>query len=427
MSAAAAEVDAVRARVEGLVAEWGPARSDLRETARQVVIVGSSSRGGSSIFAEALRRSRRLVHFRAEVNPFFRLYGADAPDSDALPEEAPIPPGLGPMLAWDVGRPKWTLHGEAERFAFSCEIAVRLSLQWPALSFSASAVDRDVAAVLRDLEREEGWPPGAFVDAQTFHARLLARLRVHWPEIHPAAYDLDRRLVDAHCPGPWPDPFVPVAVIEEPPFVCIVPWAPADEDTLATHPLVVKTPSNAYRMGWLRRLFHRADVRLLHLTRNVAASVNGLVDGWRHVGFHSHEVGGLRIAGYSELAPAGDRWWKFDRPPGWEAWTSASLPEVCAMQWRSERPDHRPLPPRLRGRAGGAREAGARAGGAGALARCRRRRGAGRGAGRLAPAGHGHGAAAGAPVVRPDGHAGADRRRSGPPRAHGAARLCARP
>ena len=67
---------AARARIAALREISGaPAPPDVARLARDVVIVGSSSRGGSSIFAELLRRSPHLLHFRGETNPFLRLNG----------------------------------------------------------------------------------------------------------------------------------------------------------------------------------------------------------------------------------------------------------------------------------------------------------------------------------------------------------------
>lgn len=325
----------VQARIASLRALSGaPRPADVADLAQDVVILGSSSRGGSSIFAEILRRSPRLLHFRGETNPMLRLCGLHG-DSDALGDE-PIPGELGTLLGWECGQPTRSLMGEPEQWRFAVELAVRLTLQWPRLLFPADAVHSAMQEVLRVLQREAGWPEGTFVDAQAFHARLLGVLRRQWPDIHPGAYDIDRGLILAHAPGPWPDPFLPELLVEEPPFVLLTPWRVATPEQLATMPLIIKTPSNAYRMGWLRRFFARATVRTLHLVRSVAASVNGLYDGWRYPGFHSHRVAApLQIAGYTDHAPGGQAWWKFDRPPGWQAFTTSRLEDVCAFQWRS--------------------------------------------------------------------------------------------
>jgi hypothetical protein len=91
-----------------------------------------------------------------------------------------------------------------------------------------------------------------------------------------------------------------------------------------------------HRIAFLRSLFPRARFRVLHLTRNAAASINGLYDGWRFRGFHAHRIpGGLAMPGYTDHdAEGGATWWKFDLPPGWEGWTRRPLVEVCGFQWR---------------------------------------------------------------------------------------------
>lgn len=99
---------------------------------------------------------------------------------------------------------------------------------------------------------------------------------------------------------------------------------------------MIKTPGNAYRLDFLRAAFPNARLWVLHLTRNPAASINGLVDGWLHHGFHAYRVDEpLRIAGYADVRPADRHWWKFDLPPCWSTYTAAALPRVCAHQWLS--------------------------------------------------------------------------------------------
>ena len=115
------------------------------------------------------------------------------------------------------------------------------------------------------------------------------------------------------------------------------PWEPARAEDLRSRPLVIKTPSNAYRLEALRLLFPAARCRIVHLTRNAAASINGLYDGWRYRGFFSHPVPqGLAIQGYSDRFPQwGSCWWNFDLPPGWIEWRRLRLEEVCACQWQA--------------------------------------------------------------------------------------------
>jgi hypothetical protein len=92
---------------------------------------------------------------------------------------------------------------------------------------------------------------------------------------------------------------------------------------------------DAYRLEQLRELFPAAHMTVVHLVRNPAAAVNGLIDGWLDRGFFTHRLGDLsplNIDGYSHL-PWGRQWWNFDLPPGWSGVAERPLPEVCAYQW----------------------------------------------------------------------------------------------
>jgi hypothetical protein len=155
--------------------------------------------------------------------------------------------------------------------------------------------------------------------------------------VNPYFYDLDDALLARQFPDLAP-PMGPPSplVLEEPPFVPIAPWRLASAEDLATRPLIIKTPSNAYRLPFLKGLFPEARFRVLHLVRNPAAAINGLYDGWRYRGFHSHFMGeALDIPGYSDNRPEDAKWWKYDLPPGWQDWRARPLEEVCAFQWRS--------------------------------------------------------------------------------------------
>jgi len=231
-------------------------------------------------------------------------------------------------LSEQVGHPADALTDEPR---FALELAERLTLQWPSVVVTVE----QVAGWMRDTLAELG---GTFSDAALFHARFLARVHRHDPRVNPYYYDLPGALVAAHCPEA-PPPCGPPSedFIEEPPFVCVRPWRSATAEEMASMPLVIKTPSNVYRLDALRALFPAARLRIVHLVRNPAGSINGLIDGWLHHGFFSHQVDlRLGIRGYSDRFPEwGGSWWKFDLPPGWESCRKASLVEVCAYQWRA--------------------------------------------------------------------------------------------
>ena len=312
---------------------------------REVVVIASSSRGGSSIFTEILRQSPELIHFRGEINPFLTLAGLTPPENgreddglDASDARQPRLTALERELALDAGinRPG-ALSSPGLRRRFFRDLGWRIAMQWPQLEIDQDFLASQAQASLDDLVSEHGWETGEFMDAQLFHALFLVRMRNRYPQINPHYYDLSPDLIGSHFQGveiPWGPP-APL-LIEEPPYVTIAPRHPVEATDLTRHQLVIKTPSNAYRLAFLRALFPQARLRILHLTRHPADSINGLIDGWRYHGFFSHPLAGqLAIGGYSDRFPDwGRHWWKYDLPPGWRALSSARLEQVCGYQWR---------------------------------------------------------------------------------------------
>ncbi|MDP9403600.1 MAG: sulfotransferase [Actinomycetota bacterium] len=286
---------------------------------REVVAVVSSSRGGSTLFGEILRRSDALLHLRAEVNPLFVVAGLGGGDARVLADE----------LSAEMGNPApWV--GEEELHDLSLAVAWRLTAQWPELD-----IDPDDA---RRWANEAATGLGPPFDDRELHLRVLEQARRHLPGVNPYYYDLPTHLVAARFPDA-PPPLGPPGeqLVEMPPFVLVRPWRRPDRAALGDRPLVLSTPRNAFRLPFLRALFPAARFRVVHLTRNPAASVNGLIDGWLHHGFFNVAVDEpLSIGGYTDAFPRwGDRWWCYDVPPAWRAFTGATLPEVCGEQWRS--------------------------------------------------------------------------------------------
>ncbi len=320
-------------RLRSLTIARGP--RDLAQ-AREVVCVLCSSRGGSSVFMELLRHHSGLNHLHGEINPVLAMAGLTHPESgtgsDALQAAHATKAARSIIhqgLAQDAGHPVAWEESIENREALATELCWRLSAQWPLIHFELDGVRR---AVGRALEVRE--PSGDGSPGQRFHARLLLAIREDHPEVNPWYYDLDPALVAAW----FPDIQIPKGppsslVIEEPPFVLTGPWTHASPEALATKPLIFKTPSNAYRLPFLRALFPQARVRVLHLRRNPAAAINGLVDGWQFRGFHAHRMDApLRIGG---THPEDEGWWKYDLPPDWEAWRGRPLVEVAGFQWSS--------------------------------------------------------------------------------------------
>ena len=81
---------------------------------------------------------------------------------------------------------------------------------------------------------------------------------------------------------------------------------------------MIKTPSNAYRLPFIQALFPSARIRILHLVRNPAASINGLIEVgafvvFMRIGFLKHwlflniwtEDQGMRNGGNMTWLPGG--------------------------------------------------------------------------------------------------------------------------
>ena len=299
---------------------------------RNVVVVVASSRGGSTLVGELLRQTPGVVSLRAEVNPLFVVAGLEPPGA------AGRRTALAAELAAEIGRPASTLPAE-DLDAFGAALAWRLTAQWPAAGIDPADVVRWTEATLHELAAADpAWAPPAFPDAAVFHLRLLDKVRRAHPAVNPWYYDIPAGAVRRAFPG-LARPAGPPGthLVEMPPFVLIGPWQRPSAAELAAQPLVLSTPRNSFRLSFLRSLFPQARFRVVHLTRNPAASANGLIDGWLHHGFFNTAVERrLRIEGYSDQFPAwGTRWWNYDFWPGWEDWAEAPLPAVAAEQWRS--------------------------------------------------------------------------------------------
>src|SRR4051794_15486434 len=72
--------------------------ADLAQV-RDVIVVVSSSRGGSTLLGELLRRTPGFLSLRAEINPLFVVAGLEPADGDRRRA------AFGAELAAEIGRP----------------------------------------------------------------------------------------------------------------------------------------------------------------------------------------------------------------------------------------------------------------------------------------------------------------------------------
>jgi hypothetical protein len=304
---------------------------DLAEV-RKVVLVASSSRGGSSALAEWLRTKEGLISLDGELKPLLRQAGIDDPesDSDCIGEvEAGKIRSLRRLIVDALGVPiepdaPFDAEGMIARSSRS------ISLQWPGV-----ADESRIEHIIRKSLARIGWSRMEEYDAPSLMIQIIRELRELDARVCPYRYDLPGTLVSRS----FPNALIPAGppgkiTYEETPFVLPRVARPPSMRDIENGAVAIKDPSNAYRMRLIRQLFPKAQIRVIHLVRNPAASINGLIDGWNHWNFFSRRLPGqLSIGGYSDRFPWGRDWWKFDLPPGWRSYSAAPLGQVCAFQW----------------------------------------------------------------------------------------------
>jgi len=225
---------------------------------------------------------------------------------------------------------------------YADHLILRFVLQWTDIDFDIPAFR---LAVYKSFERYATNHKDFVVDE--FFLDMLKEVCVLYPQINPYYYDISAAKVALHFPhlvmpqGP-PNKYFN---IEEPPFILQTPGTKAAPEDLQNKILLLKSTVDCYRMNLIEKIFPEADIRIIHLVRNPAATVNGIYDGWLHRGFFSHNlrpfffkntgVKKLSIKGYSDVFPFGTYWWNFDLPEGWETVADKELMEVSAFQWYS--------------------------------------------------------------------------------------------
>lgn len=304
-----------------------------------VVLLASASRSGSSMVADWLRARSSAVHLQGEFETVLREAGAvartplHAGESDADIDLADgrsdrvialLDAALGAPLASDAPL-------DAQAYARSLYEA--LERQWPGIDLDHASTQHLTQAIFAG----RGWTRAGQFDRWTFLLDVVAALRSTHAGLDPYCYDVAETLVRTRFPSLAPNGAAPDPDCDEDrPFIIPVPWH-ACASAVRPATVVLKGPSCSYRIGALRTVFGRDRLRILHVVRDPAASINGLIDGWRHRGFQSrHLAEPLDLRGLDQRDQAWTQhWWCFDVPPGWERYRGASLADVCAFQWRS--------------------------------------------------------------------------------------------
>jgi len=318
---------------------------------RRIVVINSSSRSGSSLLYALLSKLPGVVSLTGEASPFYKLNihldHFNPHESERIPsaliDKVFDLDGLAADFLSDIYLPDKTVYSrEIDTQNYTDDLMLRFLLQWTDIDAEADELGSIIAAALHTYIAAN-----PLFNTEDFYLDMLERLTRRWPQINPFYYDIgtDRtalRFPSIEIPS---GPPVRLFTIEEPPFILLPPGTRATAKDLANSTLLLKSTVDCYRMNLLENLFPRAEIKVIHLVRNPAATINGIFDGWHHRGFFSHNLGScfgshhhlkeLSIKGYSDIYPHGSSWWNFDLPKDWEEYADRELLDVCAFQWRS--------------------------------------------------------------------------------------------
>jgi hypothetical protein len=229
---------------------------------------------------------------------------------------------------WTIGRegkPIWERHLHPSRKGWHSN-ALGTQDATPEL---ASAITADLTAACRRPGAE--WTVADKIDFLHFMSAQGVR---------PYYYDVPLAVLREHFPGEPPQgpPTTPDGeeLDEITPF-CFPPRGPRPSpgEIAAGLRLVEKSIQSCFRVPFLRAVF--PDAKYVFVVRDPRASIASLMEAWLNPRmFFSYRMPvPLRIKGYSDVFPWGQRWWNLSLPPGWQDWVSLRLEEVCALSWRT--------------------------------------------------------------------------------------------
>ena len=298
---------------------------DIASLVEDVAIVAMPARSGSSWLIETLKQSEGAVHLKGELTPLLRLNNLAVPtytNSEALGanDVEYVTENLVGEISLEAG---WPEDDISDPDAFIEDTLFRLYLQWPNLKISPSNAEVLLREILANFSLKG-------FDAAAFTCAVISQLSDLGENIDIGFYDFGKEPAKITSQLPWDH------LYESPPFITFRSWRNASAENLKGKVLIVKSAGDIHRLSFYKQLFKNARFRIIHLARNPAATVNGLMDGWKSSKYQSFNVGNLNISDYSDMGENWrSNWWKFDLAPGWESFRSSPLSEVCAWQWKN--------------------------------------------------------------------------------------------
>ena len=247
---------------------------------KKIVVILTSSRGGSSCLFDILSRSPNVVSLQGEIEPYLKL------TDNALNDD----------------------YFSGNRLDNISSISELRALVRGTLSHKHNSIDTNLINALH-IRSILQWPEK---ESEKFSVSDAYTSEQSWYDGKLENNEYKKRKV----------------ILEEPPFV--IPNACSYPASLNGKVVLFKTPQNVYRPSLFRELFPRSEIQYIHLKRSFAATVNGLMDGWLHKrAFFAYRVGGLNIRGYYYT-----NWWCFDLYPGWYEDKNKSL--IAKLSYKFE-------------------------------------------------------------------------------------------
>jgi len=316
----------------------------------RICILAASSRGGTAITAELLQwqgtdcdnANGRFLTLPGEEKPHLILAGLaypsrqerfdDLDESDNLSENVSV---LLEEIGSEIGFPI-SFCDNLELYA--AQIYRRLLLQWP-IQFALIDVEDGILKLTHELKLIF---PGGYSDSSINRMLALNACVKCFNFIIPDFYDCwnvheadYQKLSKGDC---WS--------IEETPFIFPAPWQNAKIDDIQAGTLLLRDPSNAWRIPFWRSVFKKQKLEILHLIRDPRESVQGLCDGWNYrYGFQTMpSFTLLDIAGYTDISNTPEDDWKKVRlnfsicknlsDKLFIDEEQMTLVEICSLQWK---------------------------------------------------------------------------------------------
>ncbi len=320
---------------------------DWTPKVKKLLLVTCASRSGSSVLTEFLKQHPEIYSLQGENNVALKKVSMTPPD---MADDRLTADDLSFLRETDG---YLTLQREIARDLITDPVKFKNgdeSVMW--LAVSGANYMRQLFRKTRDANTSVRLDPERFAacfvhalddcyasriprdDWKSVNTFLLARLTEQYPDFNPFLYDIDKDAM-RELTGLEPDHFASQldVIVEEPPFITLAPSKPPRVDDLNRKWLLLKTPANVYRAGFIRALFPNAEIKVIHLTRHPGASINGLVDGWVSDGFHYSAVNDLKVFYPDQDRVLDLKHWKFDMPPLWPSFTMADVYDVAGFQW----------------------------------------------------------------------------------------------